>query len=195
MNRFFNLLDKFAFHLEKRFMSTEKTQSFKIFFLLLVVFGGLFFSCANEDCVSVATNYYQIAFFDSEPNSSGNFPSIDTLFYSVVADDNDYSYYGPDTTVSVLSLPVNPAADMTSFELTMLDSISYDSLNNPIYHVNPNPHYVTLQYRRSQRIISEACGVEIFYTKIKIDQITFEDTVVVADRISRLNDANVEVYF
>ena len=178
------------------FMAEENRGSYRSIFWLMVLFvGSIFFSCANEDCVSISTNYYLVGFFESERNDAGEFPKIDTLFYSVKADGNDVVFYDPDTTVSVLSLPVNPAADKISFELIMLDSVSMDSLNNPIYHVNPNPHYITVNYRRSQRIVSEECGVEITYSKILVEEITFEDTVVVSDRLSRLNETNIEVFF
>ena len=189
-------MDKFAFHVEMLCMTVQNSRSSRsIFWVFNFFVGSIFFSCANEDCVSIANNYYLVGFFESELNNQGEYPKIDTLFYSVTADGNDVVFYDPDTSVSVLSLPVNPSADRTSFELIMLDSISKDSLNNPVYHINPNPHYITVNYKRSQRIISEECGVEINYSKIKIEEITFEDTLLVSDRLSRLNEANVKVFF
>lgn len=177
-------------------MLEGNTRLYKYFFWLIIVFGGgLFFSCANEDCISISNNYYLVGFFDSEPNTAGEYPKIDTLFYSVKADGNDVVFYTPDTSVSVLSLPVNPAADKTSFELIMLDSITYDELNNPIYHINPNPHQITVSYRRSERIITEDCGVDITYTNLVVDEITFMDTIIVNNKLSRLNETNIEVYF
>ena len=173
-----------------------KTSSHKIFYWIILTFSvSVFFSCANEDCVSISNNYYLVGFFGSERNTAGQYPKIDTLFYSVKADGNDIVFYDPDTTISVLSLPVNPAADKTSFELIMLDSITYDESNDPIYHINPNPHRISVSYRRTQRIISVDCGAEISYTSLKVDEITFVDTVVVSDKLSRLNDTNIEVYF
>lgn len=177
-------------------MPGKRIKSYKLIFWSFALLGGsLFFSCANEDCISIANNYYLVGFFDSEPNSSGENPAIDTMFYSVKADGNDVVFYTPDTTVSVLSLPVNPAADNTSFELTMLDSITYDELNNPIYHINPNPHQITVSYRRNERIITEDCGVEISYTNLDVEEITFQDTVVINNKLSRLNEVNIEVFF
>jgi hypothetical protein len=77
----------------------------------------------------------------------------------------------------------------------MLDSISYDTLNVPTYHINPNPHYIGVSFNIGRRIISEDCGVEITYTGMELNEITFEDTLVVDDKLSRLNDVNIEVYF
>lgn len=179
-------------------MPEEKKRSYKYFFWSILVFSGsLFFSCANEDCISIFNNNLLVSFIDADTLESGKieFHEIDTLFYSVKAEGNDSVFYTPDTVMSIITLPVDPASDFTAFELIMLDSITYDSLNNPIYHENPNPHHISVSYRRSERIISEDCGVEIAYTDLKVEEITFKDTVMVDDKLSRLNEVNIEVYF
>lgn len=177
-------------------MPAEKRRSITWFFWsFLVLIGSVFFSCTSEDCVSTFNNYLLVGFFEEKINQAGEHPKIDTVFYSVKADGNEVEFYTPGTTVSLLTLPVNPADNITSFELTMLDSISYDSLNNPIYHINPNPHYITVSYNRSQRIISEDCGVEIAYSKLKINEITFDSTNLVEHNLSRFNEVNIEIFF
>jgi len=177
-------------------MPAEKRRSNTWFFSsFLVLIGIVFFSCTSEDCVSTVNNYLLVGFFKKGINQAGEHPEIDTVFYSVQADGNDVEFYTPGTTVSRLTLPVNPADNVTSFELTMLDSITYDSLNNPIYYINPNPHYITVSYHRSQRIISEDCGVEIAYSNLKINEITFDSTNLVENNLSRFNEVNIEIFF
>lgn len=179
-------------------MPEGKKRSYKYFFWFILVFSGsLFFSCANENCTSIYNNHLLVSFIEADTLVTGEieFNEIDTLFYSVMAEGNDSVFYTPDTTMTIITLPVNPASDYTSFELVMLDSISYDANNDPIYHENPNPHTISVRYRRTERIISEDCGVEIAYTNLKYEEITFKDTVVVDDKLSRLNNVNIEVYF
>lgn len=191
-------MDKFAFHLETRFMPVRKKRSnFYIFLAILFLSSSVFFSCANEDCISVFNNHVLLGFVKVDTLESGEikYSELDTIFYSVKALDNDSVFYEADTTMSIVTLPVNPSSDLTSFELVMLDSISYDSLNNPTYFLNPNPHRVSVSYRRSQRIISENCGVEIAYTNLNVEEITFKDTALIDNKLSRLNEVNLEVYF
>ena len=164
---------------------------------MMMVGASLFFSCANEDCVSIFNNHLLVSFIDADTTESGDieFNEIDTLFYSVKAEGNDSVLYTADTTMSILTLPVNPAASFTAFELVMLDSITYENDTIPIYHINPNPHYIAVSYTRSERIITEDCGVEIAYTRLRVEETTFTDTVIVDNKLSRLNESNIEVYF
>jgi hypothetical protein len=169
-----------------------------IFWLIGIFIGQLFFSCANEDCVSIFNNNLLVGFIDADTLETGDivFSDADTIFYSIKAEGNDSIYYDPDSpSSSLITLPVDPAGLNTKFELTMLDSISYDSLNNPTYHVNPNPHIISVSYTRGQRIITEDCGVEIGYSGLKIEEISFNTTMMVDDKLSRLNEVNIEIFF
>jgi hypothetical protein len=163
-----------------------------------IFIGQLFFSCAKEDCVSIFNNHLLVGFINADTLETGEiiFDDADTIFYSVKAEGNDSILYDPDSPyTSLITLPVNPAENLTTFELTMLDSISYDSLNNPTYHINPNPHIISVSYTRGQRIITIDCGVEIGYSGLQIEDISFNTTLLVDGKLSRLNTVNIEVFF
>ncbi|MCG8311490.1 MAG: hypothetical protein MI975_29145 [Cytophagales bacterium] len=186
-------------------MNEQKSRSIRSIFWGIVFLSGLiFFSCANEDCISIFNNHLLVEFIRADTLESGEIilEPVDTVFHEVTAIGNDSVFYTPDTLIrSILTLPVDPAGERTSFRLEMLDSITYDTLSlDPIeidtnYHVNPTPHIITVTYRRRQRIISEDCGVEITYTNVKVDESTFQTINLVEDKLSRLNEANIEVFF
>lgn len=194
-------MDKFAFHLEMLFMPTEKNRSNKYIFWAIVMLGGnLFFSCQDEDCISIYNNYLMVSF----KNANTQDP-VDTIFYSVTAEGNDSVFYDSTDVVSELTLPVNPAEGFTTFNLQMIDSIRYDTLSldpitiDTIFYVNPTPHIITVSYNRSKRIISEDCGVEIGYTNLYLEEISFPSFNLENDKLSRLNEiideVNIEVFF
>jgi hypothetical protein len=177
-------------------MQAEKRRSYKFIFWAIVILGGnLFSSCQDEDCVSIFNNYLLVGFEDE------NGDPVDTMFYSVTAIGNDAVFYDKDTTLSILTLPVDPASNFTTFELEMIDSIRYDSLSNQLkYYVNPTPHIITVSYRRTERIITEDCGVGIAYTNLFLEEITFPSFDLKNDNLSRLhyqfnNEVNIEVFF
>lgn len=180
-------------------MPGKRIKSYKcIFWSLALLNGSLLFSCANEDCISIFNNHLLVGFVNADTLETGEivFNEIDTVFYSVTAAGNDSIFYEADTLIrSILTLPVDPASELTSFRLDMLDSITYDSLNNPTYYVNPNPHFITVSYDLRQRIISEDCGVEIGYTNLLVEDITFPTHILVENKLSRLNEVNIEVFF
>lgn len=194
-------MDKFAFHFEMLFMPVEKRRSYKFIFWAIVMLGGnLFFSCQNEDCTSIYNNYLLVSF----KNANTQDP-VDTIFYSVTAEGNDSVFYDSTDVVSELTLPVNPAEGFTTFNLQMIDSIRYDTLSldpiiiDTIFYVNPTPHIITVSYNRSERIISEDCGVEIGYTNLYLEEISFPSFNLENDKLSRLNEiideVNIEVFF
>lgn len=186
-------------------MIVLNSRSIRSTFWMYIFFGGgVFFSCANEDCISIFNNNLLVGFIQADTLGTGEviFTPIDTVFYKVTANGNDSVFYHPDTVVrSLLTLPVDPKSELTSFRLEMLDSIAYDTLSfDPIiidttYYVNPDPHIITISYRNSQRIVSEDCGVEITYTNLNIDETTFDVVNLVDDKLSRLNEVNIEVFF
>ena len=185
-------------------MPAETKRSYTFIFWTVVIMGGnLFFSCKNEDCVSVFNNYLLVGFVDADTLETGEieFHEQDTLFYSVTAVGNDTIFYDKDDVLSTFKLPVNPSSGLTKFEFKMIDSIEYDTLSlDPIkidttYHLNPIPHIISVTYDIRQRIISEDCGVEIAYINLKEEEITFPTTNLVEDRLSRFNEVNIEVFF
>jgi len=185
-------------------MAAAKMRSYKIIFWTIVaVCGNIFFSCQNENCVSVFNNYLLVGFIETDTLESGSveFQPKDTLFYSVTAIGSDSIFYDKDSTLSTFKFPVNPSAEITTFKLEMIDSIRYDTLSmdpvivDTIYFINPNPHTITVSYDKKLRIISEDCGAEIAYINLNIEEITFETTVLEEDKLNRFNEANIEVYF
>ncbi len=185
-------------------MPAEKRRSVKFIFWGLFILGlNLFLSCQNENCVSIANNDLLIGFIRADTLDTGEiiFDEIDTLFYSATADGNDSIIYDKNTVRSTFPFPVNPAKGMTTFHLEMIDSIRYDTLSmdpiqiDTIYYINPTPHTIAVSYDRSQRIISEECGIEIFYTNIKVEEISFPTTNLAENKLSRFNEVNIEVFF
>jgi hypothetical protein len=192
----FNLLDKFAFQLEKQTMLTVISRSKKYIFFSLILIGAVF-ACKTEDCLSTHNNYLLVGFIKSDTLENGNiaYSPLDTMFYSVAAVGNDSVFYDPGDKASTFKLPVNPAADFTSFRFEMIDSIAYDSLTmQKIYYADPNPQILSVSYHRSERVITEDCGIEITFTQIKIEESTFQDTLI-NNSLSRFNLVNVEVFF
>ena len=185
-------------------MPAKKRSLYKfIFWTIVIVSGNLFFSCQNENCVSVFNNYLLVGFINADTLETGEieFHENDTIFYSVTAIGNDSVFYDKNDIVSTLTLPVNPALGLTTFKLEMIDSIRYDTLSfDPIvidttYYINPTPHTITVSYDRRQRIISEECGVEIAYTNLKVEEISFPTSNLTEDKFSRFNEVNIEVFF
>ncbi len=198
-------MDKFAFHFEKLFMLLEKTVSFK-FSLLLIFFWGYFLlgSCKNEDCVSVFNNDLLVGFIMADTLKDGKveFNPIDTVFYTIMAEDNkDSVFYDRNDRRSTFALPVNPAGSSTKFIFQVIDSIRYDTLSldpldiDTLYFINPVPHILSVNYVRKERIITEDCGVEIGYFDVEIENSTFPMTTLVDDRLERFNEVNIEILF
>jgi len=172
---------------------------FTLCFLLIILFS----SCKNEDCVSSANNYLLVNFLNLDTLETGavEIKAKDTLFYSVVAVGNDSVFYKKAKKVSSIALPVNPAADQTSFQFAMIDSIRYDTLSfNPIvldtiFYLRDKPHEINVRYNRKFRVITESCGMEISYHNVSADTITFPSSALITDYLSRFNTVNIEVYF
>jgi hypothetical protein len=173
------------------------------FFSLGMLILILFSSCKDENCVSLANNYLLVDFLSADTLETGSidFERKDTLFYSVVAVGNDSVFYQKAKKVSSLLLPVNPSSDQTSFQLTMIDSIRYDTLSfNPIvldtiYFLHDTPHEIKVSYDRKYRIITESCGMEISYHNLMTETITFPSSALINSNLSRLNTVNIEIYF
>ena len=81
-------------------MPEAKTRTYKYFFWLILLFSGsIFFSCADEDCISIFNNHLLVSFIEADTLETGEieFNEIDTLFYSVMAEGNDSVFYTADT--------------------------------------------------------------------------------------------------
>lgn len=162
-----------------------------------------FFSCQTEDCISLFNNDLLVDFIQVDTLENGTIVTsrIDTTFYEIRAVDNDSLLYSLKNTSTTLNLPVNPAADQTTFEFYTIASIRYDTISqNPIdvdtiYTVNPEPHNLSVSYRRVSRIVTEPCGVEIAFVSLEVNETSFELTRTVRDRLSRFNEVNIEVLF
>ena len=180
-----------------------RNNHFVFFLTILLTVGCIFYSCKNEDCVSIYNNYLLIDFVKADTLDSGNieFHPIDTVFYTVMAIGNDSVFYDSTDVVNSLILPVNPSSGSSSFRLQMIDSIRTDTVSyDPItttkkYYVNPTPHVISVSYVRGEKIISEDCGVEISYTHLNIDDTTFPVTNMVDNKLSRFNEVNIEIFF
>jgi hypothetical protein len=183
-------------------------KSFRfIFWSAIILISNLIFSCQNEDCVSTFNNELLVGFYESDTleNGSVEMSEKDTVFYAIVADGNDSIFYSVDDVNSVFKVPVNPAADMTSFEFYMIDSIGYDTLSlDPLevevtFFPDPVPHILEVDYRRFTRVISEDCGVEIGYVGLDVRESTFSSYSIESDRLTRFNESNdkvnVKIYF
>lgn len=202
-------MDKFAFHLETLFMPAKKRKSYTFIFWAIIILGGnLFYSCQDEDCLSVYNNYLVVEFFKADTLVSGkiDYHPVDTFFYSITATGNDLIFYNQDSVFSRFKLPVDPASNFSTFILKTIDSIAYDTLSHDpleiekIYYPNPIPETITVSYKRSQSIITEECGVEIAYTNVYLEEISFPSFNLKNDNLSRLNEqlkdeVNVEVFF
>lgn len=173
-----------------------------IFFWLIVLSLNWFVACQSEECVSIYNNYLFVGFVKSDTLENGKIElnPLDTVFYSVTAEGNDSVFYDQSIVTSFLKLPVNPSAEFTSFKFEMIDSIGYDSLlMRNIYYINPTPHTISVSYHRGERIIVDDCGIEISYSKLTLVDSTFQNTLLLNDKLSRLNDINdkfnIEVLF
>jgi hypothetical protein len=189
-------------------MPLNPGRSFKRFFFLFLIVSAFNYSCKKEDCVSIFNNHLLVGFYETDTLESGAVDIIpkDTLFYQVSAPGNDSIFYGPDKTVSVLTLPVDPAGATTTFELFMVESVSYDTISkDPLlveatYTPVSTPHIIEVSYDRSTRIITEECAVEIAFTGLTIGEITFPNYALGEGVLSRLqfdneDRVNIEVYF
>ena len=175
-----------------------------IFFMLVAGAGVLLMpACQNENCISIFNNDLLVDFLyaDTLEDGSVKFSDIDTVFYTVKALGNDTVYYDSTDVTSHFVLPVNPAADQTTFQFEVIDSIRYDTLSlDPVvidttYYLNKTPHLLNVSYHRGHRIITEDCGVEITYTQVQVDESTFPAYLLIDDKLSRLNEVNIEILY
>ena len=80
------------------FMPQRKRRTYSfIFWLFGILIGQLFFSCANEDCVSIFNNHLLVGFINADTLETGEivFDDVDTIFYSIKAEGNDSGIYEP----------------------------------------------------------------------------------------------------
>lgn len=154
-------------------------------------------SCEMENCVSVAENDLLISFYEQDSTTLKN-----VMFEYVKAAGSDSVFYDHNTSRSDFKFPLNPADDQTLFIMQVVDTVTYDTISyDPLvietnFHLRNRVDSLWIEYRRSQRIITEACGVEINYTHLSIEKITFQSYEFEDEKtsLSRLNNVNIKIY-
>jgi len=149
----------------------------------------------------------RVGFYNADTLEDGSvtIEEQDTAFFAVIAAGNDSTFYKPDTIISVLTLPVDPASNETLFEIYTIQSVLRDTVSfNPLvvevtYTPNPQPHVLDVSYRRFTQVITEDCGVEIGYVGLRVDETTFQSYNVDSESLSRFNEenerVNIEIFF
>ncbi len=183
-------------------MSTEMTIIKHIFYFLstgLLLFGLLpgIFSCETENCITLAENDLMISFYEQDSTTLK-----DMIFEYVTAEGTDSVFYDYRTKQTDFRFPVNPADDQTLFVMQVVDTVTYDTLSHdPLvieatFHLRDRIDSLLIEYQRSQRIITEECGVEINYTHLVVKKCTFPGYEFEDDMtfLSRLNEVNIKIY-
>lgn len=164
--------------------------------LLFVLLPGMY-SCETENCISVANNDLLVSFYEQDSSTVK-----DMIFGYVTADGTDSVFYDYGTKQASFSFPVNPADDQTLFVMQVVDTITYDTITyDPLvieatYHLRDEIDSLWVEYRRTQRIITEDCGVEIYYSNLTVKKCTFPGYEFENEMtfLSRLNDVNIKIY-
>jgi hypothetical protein len=173
--------------------------------ILFILFTGVFLfgvfpgmlSCETENCVSVAENDLLVSFYEQDSTTLKN-----VMFEYVKAAGSDTIFYDHNTGRSDFRFPLNPADDQTLFIMQIIDSVSYDTISRePVvidttYYLRDGIDSLWIDYQRSQRIITEACGVEINYTHLSVEKSTFQSYEFEDEKtfLSRLNNVNIKIY-
>ncbi len=188
-------MNNFAAHVE----ITEKIaemHTLKAHFIpfVLIFSGFLVLSCENEDCVSVHTNNFLVEFWKADSSATRKI-----AFYSIKAENNDSVFYNLDSARSLYSLPVNPAANATTFIFTEIDTIIRDTVSYEPLDVKADTSFssklIELSYQKGERIISVDCGVEIAYSKVNVEKCDFPNYVLEKTDLSRFNHDNIKIYY
>ncbi len=154
-------------------------------------------ACETETCVSLANNNLLVSFYKGDSITSKNI-----MFEYVKAVGNDSIFYDHETLQPGYQFPVNPAADETLFIMQVIDTVTFDTISydpvvlEPRYHLRDRIDSLWVEYKRSERIITIDCGVEINYTNLMIKKCTFQGYEFEGDNtsLSRLNDVNIKIY-
>ena len=162
--------------------------------VIFVLSGLMVLSCATEDCLSTYTNNFLVEFWKAD--SSATRP---VAFYAIMAENNDSVFYTLDSARSLYSLPVNPAADSTTFVFTAIDTIMRDTVSLDPLIVNADTTFsskkIQVSYQRGERIISVDCGVEIAYGKLQVTHSDFPNYTLEKTNLSRFNHDNAKIYY
>jgi hypothetical protein len=162
----------------------------------LALLVAIIVSCKTEDCVSVANNDFLIEFYETDSTELK-----EVTFTYIRALDNDSIFYDMDDSDNFYALPVNPAADITTFIFQVLDSVKYDTIQldpvviDTILYLKETPDTIEVDYKRTQRIITVDCGAEISYNIDTLNINTFSGYTIENKDLSRFNDVNVKVFF
>lgn len=122
------------------------------------ILAGTLAACdAEEGCISLPTNQYQIGFYAI--NKEGKFPAGPFFYDNIEALRSDSVFYKdrPEGAATV-SLALDPGADSTTFVFKYRDKA--DTLK--------------VSYNRIFKMISPECGLEVKYTGLEVYSHTFD---------------------
>ena len=141
-------------------------------FLLPGLILFLLSACLDEpDCITTATNIVKISLKETDVDSAAS-----VLFLKI-------SISGTDTLLYVgqqapfLNLPLNPAADETTFRFYYGTSI--DSL--------------TLVYSRRTSLVSPDCGAFVYFEKVAAKSYSFSDVEIINPQLSTSATNNINI--
>jgi len=158
-----------------------------------------FLSCEREDCISTNTNQLKIE-VKKEEGGEANIMYID----SIKAIGNDSVFY-KSTSMQIFRFPLNPSSEMTEIVFYhayyLYDTISKTPLQ---VELKEEKHFVDtlmLSYKRTQKVISEECGVQQRYSQLQIEKTTFNGgkgtkviNAVLEIDLGNKNNTNIEIY-
>ena len=142
-------------------------------YFLLNLFLIIAVSCGDQPtCVDKNSSTVKISFIDSD----GDAKTITLLGLRAVNNEMGFPDYA-DTTVSSLSLPLNPGANMTTFLLDQEDKT--DTLG--------------LSYDVVSELISPECGLRAAYSKLDTTATSFTALEIVSRIIHDEITTNIEI--
>jgi len=135
-------------------------------------------ACTNDElCIGKGINEIKLSFVESgsDPESV-----ISITFDSIGVSGNPVAYPSyADTTLSVLTLEVDPDSTVTRF--VFITSDRTDTLD--------------LSYRVRPSFISVQCGPELLFSKLDTLGHTFDSLVIVQDIFDSEIDTNIKIYY
>lgn len=138
-------------------------------------------ACFNEDvsCVTTAYDTVRVNFFKLDRQNA----RTDTLYFESVSAANGVFLDIQDTSLSQISLPLNPSADEAIFYVdwreTEESTLQLDTL--------------VLSYQREQQLVSPECGVEQRFVGLTSSNPAFDSLSVVEDEVTLFSNP-ISVY-
>lgn len=132
-----------------------------------------FLGCDTTDCITFNTRVVIVDFLDSATEDP-----INRDFNWISAIDSELFFY-TDTTLSKVLLPINTETGRTTFLFGNTDN-TIDTLE--------------VEYRKTERLISEDCGFDFEFKGIKIIYTTFDNALSLENELSLLNEENIKIF-